>query len=66
MCPIWATHTGPILGVQPGSAWVPYGLAHMRVALMGPIWVPYNSLIKKKEMILTSLYKLISLFIMHG
>ena len=49
--PIWATHMGPISGVQPGSAWVPYGLAHMRVAQMGPIWVPYNSPIKKKEMI---------------
>ena len=42
---------GPIWGVQPGLAWVPYGLAHMRVAQMGPIWVPYNSPIKKKEML---------------
>ena len=32
-------------------AWVPYGLAHMRVVQMGPIWVPYNSPIKKKEML---------------
>ena len=31
------TDMGPIWGVQPGSAWVPYGLAHMRVAQMGPI-----------------------------
>ena len=51
MGPIWATHMGPIWGVQPGLAWVPYGLAHMRVAQMVPIWVPYNSPIKKKEMI---------------
>ena len=40
MGPIWATHMRPILGVQPRSTWVPYGLAHMRVAQMGPIWVP--------------------------
>ena len=51
MGPIWATHMAPIWGVQTGSAWVPCGLAHMRVAKMGPIWVPYNSPIKKKEMI---------------
>ena len=51
MCPIWATHMGPIWGVQQGSALVPYGLAHMQVAQMGPIWVPYNCPIKKKEMI---------------
>ena len=66
MGPIWATHMGPIWGVQPGSAWVPYGLAYMGVAQMGPIWVPYNSPMKKKEMIQSSLYKLFSLFIMHG
>ena len=40
---------GPIWGVQPGLAWVPYEIAHMRVAQMGPIWVPYNSPIKKKR-----------------
>ena len=51
MGPVWATHMGPIWGVQPGLAWVPYGLAHMPVAQMGPIWVPYNSPIKKKEML---------------
>ena len=51
---------GRIWGVQPGSAWVPYGLSHMRVAQVGPIWVPYNSPIKKKEMISTYLFKLIS------
>ena len=65
MGPILATHMGPIWGVQRDSAWVPYGLSHMRVAQMGPIWVPYNSLIKKKEMISTYLFKLISLFIRH-
>ena len=37
MGPIWATLMEPIWGVQPGSAWVPYGLSHMRVAQMGPI-----------------------------
>ena len=41
----------PIWGVQLGSACVPYGLAHMRIAQMGPILVPYNSPIKKKDMI---------------
>ena len=51
MGPIWVQYGLPIWGVQPGSAWVPYGLAHMSVAQMGPIWVPYNSPIKKKEMI---------------
>ena len=30
-------YMGPIWRVQPGSTWVPYGLAHMRVAQMGPI-----------------------------
>ena len=30
-------YMGPIWGVQPGSAWVPYGLAHMPFAQMGPI-----------------------------
>ena len=49
--PIWISYGLPIKGVQPGSAWVPNGLAHMRVAQKGPIWVPYNSPIKKKEMI---------------
>ena len=49
--PIWVPYGLPIWGVQPGLAWVPYGLAHMWVAQMGPIWVPYNSPIKKKEMI---------------
>ena len=49
MGPLWGTHMGPLWGVQPGSAWDPYGLAHMRVAQMGPIWVPYNSPIKKKK-----------------
>ena len=67
MGPILAIHMGRIWGVQLGSAWVLYGLANMRVAQMGLIWVPYNSPIKKKEMIYSSsLYKLISLFIMHG
>ena len=51
MGPIWATHMGPIWGVQPGSAWIPYWLAHMRISQISPIWVPYNSPIKKKEMI---------------
>ena len=37
MGPIWATNMRPIWRVQPGSAWVPYGLAHLRVAQMGPI-----------------------------
>ena len=49
--PLWVPYGLPIWGVQPGLAWVPYGLAHMRVAQMGPIWVPYNSPIKKKEML---------------
>ena len=30
-------YMGPIWGVQPGSTWVPYGLAHIGVAQMGPI-----------------------------
>ena len=57
MGPIWVTNrllSGyglPIWGVQPGSAWVPFGKAQLRVAQMGPVWVPYNSPIKKKEMI---------------
>ena len=46
--PIWVSYGLPIWGVQPASALVPYGLAHMRVAQMGPIWVPYNSPIKIK------------------
>ena len=37
-------------GVQPGSNWVSYSLAHMPVAQMGPIWVSYNSPIKTTEM----------------
>ena len=37
------------MGSATGSTWVPYGLAHMRVTQMGPIWVPYNSPIKKKR-----------------
>ena len=35
--PIWVPYGLLIWGVQPGSAWAPYGLAHMRVAQMGPI-----------------------------
>ena len=35
--PIWVPYGLPIWGVQPGLAWVPYGLAHMLVAQMGPI-----------------------------
>ena len=39
MGPIPSKHAymGPIWGVQLGCAWVPYGLAHMQVAQMGPI-----------------------------
>ena len=63
---IWVLYGLPIWEVQPGSIWVTYGLAHMWVAQMGPIWGPYNSPIKKKENISTYLYNLISfsLFIM--
>ena len=35
--PIWVPYGLPIWGVQPGLACVPYGLAHMPVAQMGPI-----------------------------
>ena len=64
---VWFLYGLSIWGVQPGSAWVPYGLSHIRVALMDPIWVPHNSPIKKKETISTIiiLFKLISLFIMY-
>ena len=42
--PILVPYGLPIWGVQPGLAWVPYGLAHMRVAQMGPIKKCYNHL----------------------
>ena len=57
----YGTHMESATGFRMGPMWVsPYA-----VCQMSPIRVPHNSPIKKKEMISTYLFKLVSLLIMR-